>query len=688
MYGGGRGSSGFPPHNKQRPKLVTFAPRVGWAVLSYWTQLTFMIKSFLGLACALLLSLPAAAQQDDDILFTVDGSPVTVGEFRYIYTKTNGEAADFSRASVMEYLDLYERFKLKVARAREMGLDTITALQQELEGYRKQLADNYLVDREVTDQLVRELYDRQQRDIDFSHILLTVPSADPADTLAVYERARELMQRITPDNFAEMATQLSQDTYSREQGGRIGYVSAPLPRGMHRLEEALYEAADGSVIGPVRTAAGYHIALKHGSRPAYGEVEIAHILLRKDPEGDASAARQRAEEARKALAAGTDFAEVAAEYSEDDKTRNQGGYIGFFGINRYDKAFERAAFALGEDGQVSEVIESPVGFHILKRISRRGVQPLDDERPLLEAAIRQDTRFAEAQRALLERLERAYGTQTMTTNLEAYTAQLDSTFFRVDVRPNTPAGDPVLLQIGDRELRASDFNEYLVRNARLRASLERRYEVDGAADVLFDGWKDEQVKAYAEGQLEEKFPEFRALMREYREGILLFEATKLEVWDRASEDTLGLQRYFEAHRDDYRFGPRARAIRYEILAGGPAVETVMSYAATHSREEVVEQFGPEVITTSEEVLEADRLPESLAMEPGSQSAPETNVNTDTRSFLQVVEVLPARRKELQEARGYVIADYQDQLEREWVEALRKRFRVERNKKVLTKLIES
>ena len=522
-----------------------------------------MIKLISGLACALILSLPLAAQDDADVLFTVAGEPVTVGEFRYIYSKTNGEEADFSRESVMEYLDLYERFKLKVARAREMGLDTVAALQQELEGYRRQLADNYLIDREVTDKLVADLYARKQRDIDFSHLLIALPSAAPADTLDAYRRAAEIGATLTEDNFAEHARELSDDTYSKENGGRIGFVSAPLPRGMFRLERALYAAADGEVVGPVRSPAGYHLAVRHGSRPAYGEVEIAHILLRKGEGTDAEAARSRAAEAKAALDGGEDFESVAREYSEDDRTSKQGGYIGFFGINRYNKDFERAAFALERDGEVSEVIESPVGFHILRRISRRDVQPLEEERPLLEAAVRQDPRYADAQRALMERLAREYGTQAMTDNFDAYVNSLDSTFFRVDAKLERP-DDPALLEVGDRVLHVSDFADYLQRNARLRASLERGYGVADAAGVLFESWTSEQVKAYAEAQLENKFPDFRALMREYREGILLFEATRLEVWDKASEDSLGLQQYFEAHRDDYRFGPRARVTAFTL----------------------------------------------------------------------------------------------------------------------------
>ncbi len=649
-----------------------------------------MIKCIFGLALTLLCALPLTAQEDSEVLFTVDDTPVTVGEFRYIYTKTNGEEATFSRESIMEYLELYERFKLKVARAHDMGLDTVVALQNELEGYRKQLADNYLIDREVTDPLVDELYARQQEDVDFSHILFTLPSDRPEDTLAVYQRAEQIKDQLTVANFAQQAQQLSEDTYSKEQGGRIGYVSAPLPPGMHRLEEALWSAVEGKVYGPVRTAAGYHLFVRHGSRPAYGQVEIAHILVRKDPEGGAAGAEQaraKAAQATAALASGRSFEEVAAEFSEDDKTKNQGGYIGFFGINRYNKDFEEAAFALVEDGQVSEVIESPVGFHILKRISRPGVQPLEEQRPLLEAAVRQDPRFAEAQRALLQELRRQYGTDVMDQNFATYTATLDSSFF--DVRKTfTVEDDLPLMRIGDKTLKVSDFSAYLTRNARQRAGMQRGLDVGEAARSLFDTWVEQQVQAYAEEQLEVKFPDFRALMREYREGILLFEATKLEVWDKAGTDTTGLEAYFTAHRDQYQYAPRARVQFFRIRPSDSlTVEDVLTYAADHDAEETMEYFGRQDVAVEEELYEADRLPEGLAMEVGSQTAAEEDPS-GTVQLYRVVATEPARPKELQEARGYVIADYQDQLEREWVEQLRQTYAVKVNKKVLNKLIAS
>ena len=647
-----------------------------------------MIKSVLGLLLPVLLASPLLAQDDSDVLFTVAGEPVTVGEFRYIYTKTNGEEADFSRASVMEYLDLYERFKLKVARAREMGLDTVVALQNELEGYRRQLADNYLLDKEVTDKLVSELHERKQRDVDFSHILVSIPSTAPEDTLAAYRKALQIREGLTAGNFADRAAENSDDAYSKSQGGRIGYISAPLPRGMYPLENALYAARDGEVVGPVRTAAGYHLVLRHGTRPAYGEVEMAHILLRKQDGADPAAQRAEADEALAALRNGRPFEEIAAEYSEDDKTSQQGGYIGFFGINRYNKDFEEAAFALTEDGQVSEVVESPVGFHILKRISRRSLQPLAEQAPLLEATIRQDPRFAQARAALYARLEKEYGTRRDDQTYQTFVSGLDSTFFQLDTDFANADGTATVLRIGEEELALGDFIAYLRENARLKAGLERRFETEGAVAELFDAWTDQQVERYAEAQLEEEFPEFKALMREYREGILLFEATKLEVWDRAGEDSTGLQAYFDAHRDQYQFGPRARLLKYTVNTGsGTPVKEVATAAPQLSSAQLVERFGTDGLRIEEQIHEAATLPKGVRMQAGMQSAVD-QVDRNTAVFYRVAEVLPARPKELNEARGYVIADYQDQLEREWVEALRKTFAVKRNERVLAKLIES
>jgi len=122
----------------------------------------------------LLVATTMSAQTDDTVLMTVADKDVTVGEFRYIYEKNNGDGANYSPKSLNEYIDLYIKFKLKVAEAKAMGLDTISVLNKELDGYRKQLTDSYIMDKEVIKALTKELYDRKKEDIRLSHILISI----------------------------------------------------------------------------------------------------------------------------------------------------------------------------------------------------------------------------------------------------------------------------------------------------------------------------------------------------------------------------------------------------------------------------------------------------------------------------------------------------------------------------------
>ncbi|MEM6769796.1 MAG: peptidylprolyl isomerase, partial [Bacteroidota bacterium] len=420
-------------------------------------------KHIVLLVIALATASGLSAQKDSDVLFTVAGEPVTVGEFRYIYTKTNGDQADFSKASVMEYLDLYQRFKLKVARARAMGLDTVQALQKELAGYRRQLADNYLEDKQITSQLVETLYARQQSDVAFSHILFRFKKPSQEDRAGTKARAAKAMEGLTAANFAEQAKALSDDGASKDKGGRIGYVAPPFPKGLHRLEAALYDAPANTVIGPIESAAGYHLLLKHDNRPALGEVEVAHILVRKAKDAKGGDIPAKITEAQAALNEGKSFDAVAKQFSEDKKTARAGGYLGFFGINRYDPNFEKAAFALKEDGAVSPIVETSAGYHLIQRISHRGLQPLSDVRPLLEKKIKADGRFADAQKQMLVDLQDKYEVNIDEAAFGRYAALLvDSTFLSFRWKPETTRENGPLMTFGDgTKIGMETFQEFL-----------------------------------------------------------------------------------------------------------------------------------------------------------------------------------------------------------------------------------
>lgn len=654
---------------------------------------------FLLLLLVAWLPLGMQAQKNDDpVLFTVGATPVHVSEFKYIYTKTNGQNADFSKNSLEEYLDLYVKFKLKVQKAKEMRLDTLPALNSELEGYRRQLADSYLIDREVTDRLVKELYDRMQQDVELSHILIEIgtPGAEPsaADTLKAYEEALAIKKRLDKgEDFVKIAKEVSDEAQAKTSGGYVGFVNAiVLPGGFYELETAAYTVPVGKISNIVRTRAGYHILKIQSRRPARGEVEVSHILVRAE-EGKFDAAKVKIDTIYKDLQKkGAKFEELAQRFSEDELTAARDGYLGIFGIGRYERSFEDAAFALEKDNDISQPIRSSIGYHIIKRISRRTIQPLNVEKSRLENKIKQDSRYEQARVAMVERIRKENNFKAYPAVLQKFVAAQNDTFFTFRWRTPDEKPDDVLFALGVTESgkgTVAGFYDFLSRSTGKRIRMKEE-GLEKAIQDLYKEYLDETTLKFEESQLEKKYPEFKALMREYEEGILLFEATKNLVWDKASQDTIGLEKFYQTVKNNYQWEARTLTSLYKILpeARGEAPQ-IQEYAKTHTAEEVLKNYNTQektIISVEERVTER-KSGEEQTEEPGKMSV--LQINRDgTITFSKVEKLLPPELKTLKEARGYVIADYQDFLEKMWVEQLRKEYKVTINQKALQGLIKA
>lgn len=635
------------------------------------------------------------AQNDKDrVLFTVEDDPVSVEEFTYIYSKTNGDKADFSEESLQEYLDLYVKFKLKVQRAKEMQLDTIPELQQELAGYRRQLADSYLIDRAIGDKLVEEAYEHLQQDADISHILVAMKTgASPADTLAAYQKIMAAMERINKgEDFADVAREVSDDTYSKPKGGRIGFTTALYPNGLHNLEYAAFASPIGKVGGPIRSNAGYHLILVHERRPARGEMEVAHIMVRTKLDGPA-AAKAKIDSLYQLLEAGTSFDQLAKSSSEDTRTANNNGYLGFFGIGRYEKPFEDAAFALNADDTYTKPVQTSLGWHIIKRISRKEIQPFPTEKPRLEGRVRKDARFEAAKKALLVKIRKNSNFEENAGLLNEFIGALTDTFTTFRWKAPSPASTATLFSLnGDYKVTLGEYAEYMAKANRDRVTYAREGDIESVARRLYASFIDDRLLKYEESQLENRYPEFRSLMREYEEGILLFEATKMEVWDKAAQDTTGLEKFYEGVAGKYRWAPRAKTTVYRIgTKFQEEAAAIRDYAQNHTAEEVKAKFNTDEVTklvTEEETYEKFRNTDLSAIGWKVGAMTELDVNERSRNikFLKIEEIMAETNKTLSEARGYVIADYQDQLERQWVADLRKNYEVNIDQKVFRSLI--
>lgn len=652
------------------------------------------IFTLVTILAVLPLCLSAQLQQEDPVLFTVGDTDVHVSEFKYIYNKTNGQEADYSQKSLEDYLDLYIKFKLKVEKAKELQLDTIPSLQRELEGYRKQLADSYLIDREVTDKLLRELYERVQKDVELSHIFVQIGQGGRTitaqDTLDAYNRAWELKKRLDEgEAYEKLAREASDDQGAAQNDGNLGFLTAPLPNGFYELEKAAYNLPVGEISDPVRSRIGYHIIRVEQRRPARGEIEVAHILMRAENRNFEQAKTLIDEIYANLQAPDANFENIAKMRSEDEATANRGGYLGIFGIGRYEKNFEDAAFALQEDGAISEPVRTSIGWHIIKRISKRDIQPFEIEKNRLEVKIKQDSRFEEARLAMLERIREENNFTENEATLQRFIESQDSAaFFGFRWQLSDSVEDGVLFTLGDEAKKISDFATFL-KNATGKRVRLKDLGVENAVEQLYAEYVDDACMRFEEAQLEEKYPEFRSLMREYEEGILLFEATRMLVWDRASQDTVGLKAFYQKVKDRYRWNQRAVIRQYNVQpVGRSKVEQIRDYVKNNDdADEVLAQFNTDeriIITFEEKTIE--RKPE----EQGTWNVGDISgvqVNRDgVAQFYKILEVLPPRTKTLQEARGYIIADYQDYLEDLWIEELRKEYDVEVNQKVFKSLI--
>jgi len=665
-------------------------------------------RLILGLLAVICLQISLFAQKNDPVLFTVADTPVNLSEFNYIYSKTNGEKANFSRASLEEYLDLYVKFKLKVHRAKDMQLDTVPALKRELAGYRQQLANSYLVDKEVTERLVKEAYERTKKEIDISHIMVAVkPNTPKADEAAALKKINEVYAQLQKGvSFTQAAKDFSEDPYSKDKGGRLGYFAALFRQGFYEMESAAYETPVGKYSKPVRTAAGYHIIMVNKVRPSRGELTVSHILAR-HPKGKGGKATNSIESKAKIdaiykiLTSGGNFEEQAKAQSEDKATKDKGGLIGPLTTNSpVDETFKDAAFALKNNGDFTKPFQSSVGWHIVKRINKKETEEYDIAKRRLQTKILENgkkqktsafSRQAIAKTAMVNRIKKDGQFKENAAAMKSFVSSLDSSFVTPKWKVPTTGRDQVLFEFSNGlKFRSGDFADYARRSStRMRAN--KRTKMNDLVDRIYASFVEQSCLKYEESQLEVKYPEFKSLMREYEEGILLFEATKLLVWDKASQDTVGLKAFHKKNPGKYKWDERAEVTIYTLKSDDlGSREEIKTMASSNLTNQALKNMDPNKrkVAIQSKTLEKGK-DEKLAKvdwKVGSMTNWTVNPRNKAESFIRIDNILPPANKSLKEARGYVIADYQDNLEKEWLKELRKSYKVDINDKVFESMI--
>jgi peptidyl-prolyl cis-trans isomerase SurA len=690
----------------------------------------------------------------DPVLMSVDGQPVTKAEFEAIYKKNNKEAS-VTREALDEYLELFINYKLKVREAEKLGMDTISKFRTELDGYRKQLARPYLIDRELNDALIREAFDRSQQEVRASHLLVQcAPEASPEDTLAAWKRISALRDRVMRgDDFVAIAKGPggSDDPSVSKNGGDLGWFTAL--QMVYPFENAAYSTPVGEVSKPVRTRFGYHILKVTGKRPARGQMKAAHIMLRstdQDSQDKQAMAEQRIREIHRQIASGTiGFSEAALKYSEDESTNAKGGELPQFGTGKMIEEFEDAAFAL-KPGQVSEPVKSRYGWHIIKCIESIPPPGFEAAKGELKSKIARDSRAEITRKAFLDRLRKEYAYTVYPQNLKAVYALVDSSIFKKGIATTDTmlrkqvAEGPFTKGKGKRAVRYKRELAGAISGGRMLAARSRPYEemtqtMDDTVVVrdVMEGWAydrkkaakltkpvftfaggaftqkdlldqlearqrrersvpakayvdgrlaevaDERILAYEDSRLEEKYPDFRMLMKEYRDGILLFELTDQKVWGRAVKDSAGLDAFLRSNGDKFMWDTRYSCDIYACAD-----------AKVSKQVRALLKKGKRGAALSDEANKANAL--NLTIDGGTFTAEQKpflkglsakGLSADIPfegkvMMVDLKEVIAPTPKTLDEARGLITAAYQDQLEKDWIKELRAKYPVSVDKAVL------
>lgn len=711
-----------------------------------------MLK-FCSLAIIVLFSISAQAQPGsaDPVLMTVDGKPVTRGEFEAIYKKNNKDAS-VTKEALDEYLELFMNYKLKVREAESLGMDTVTKFRNELEGYRKQLARPYLIDRELNEALMQEAYDRMGQEVRASHILVSVgPEAPPEDTLAAWKKITELRERVVKgEDFAATAKSKggSDDPSVAKNGGDLGYFSAL--QMVYPFETAAYTTPVGEVSKPVRTRFGYHIIKVADKRPARGQVKVAHIMLRsteEDPgEKQKTDADRIAEMNRQIKAGEITFADAAMKFSEDESSNTKGGELPMFGTGKMIEEFEDASFALKADGDMSEPVKTRYGWHIIKRMEYKAPPTFEEAKGELKNKIGKDSRADITRNAFLQKLKTDYGVQVKKENVKPLYALVDTTIFKKGLIENDTLIRKELVEgvykkgglsykrelsgmIKDGKLVTSSSRQYdeltqtmedtivvrdmvegwsydrtkasklnkpvvvirdrtltqldLLNHMEERQRRERTVPVKEYVDAKFTEFVDEQVLKYEDEHLEEKYTDFRMLMKEYRDGILLFELTDEKVWGRAVKDTTGLEAFHQANTKDFMWDTRYDVDIYTCSNASVAKDLRALYKKG--------KRGAELTTALNEkdplALSIETGKYSLEQKPFLSQVTKPGMSTDLAldgsvMVVDMKKIEPPTPKTLDEARGAITAAYQDSLEKAWVAELRAKYPVVIEKDVL------
>ncbi len=644
------------------------------------------IKQLLfAVACAISFSINAQT------LFTYANKKADAKEFIRAYNKVYPEGTVINKEkSVREYLALYINSKLKIHEAYEKKQDTLPAFVEELNSLRQQVMGNYMSDPESYNALVNEAFIRSQKDVQVQHIYIPYKIQNNISDSAVAKLKinEAYMELSSGKKFDEVALKFSADPSVVRNKGNIGFITVfSLP---YQFENIIYGLSPGKYSAPYKSKLGFHIFKNMSERKPVGKIKAAQILLSLPPGSDEQSIKKHAllaDSLYKRLLKGDDFAKMAATFSNDYISAASGGQMAEFSVGSFDPEFETAVFSLPANGAISKPFLTSHGYHIVKRITLTTPVAVKNKKALdeIKNKLDKDERINLTRELLISRVILKAGFTQASTDRAQLKAFIDST---VDGK-KPPAGnmitnEMVLLAVGEEQKKVSDLVAY---------GQTSRLQPDGSGlksiDQLLEELKQLAALDCYKNHMEKYNEEFAQQMNELKDGNLFFDIMMKEVWNKAQADTAGQLNYYNANLKKYMWKNSVAAVIFYCGDELTAIEIKKAISKNPtSWKTAIENFGDRATADSGR-FESSKIPglKKVVPKPGMITAIEKNKDDNSAAFAYILKVYttPAQ-KTFAEAKGDVITNYQDELDTQWVNALKKKYPVVVDQKVLQSLI--
>ena len=659
------------------------------------------LRTWLIALCIMMApSLLSAQSYAKKTLITIGDKEISAKEFMDTYEKNNVKTDVIDKKNVDEYLGLYIDFKLKVTEAEDLKMDTVPSFVKELKNYRDQLAKPYFSNDDITEELVKEAYERIQYDINAAHILIKCDAkAMPADTLAAYNKAMSVRERILKgEDFGAVAVEMSDDPSARDMAeipgvrrayignrGELGYFSAFDM--VYPFETGVYTTEVGEVSMPVRSDFGYHVIKVNSKTPALGIIRAAHIFIASDPNDPNTADSILSAKANniynELMKDQGQWSEFVKRYSEDKGTVANNGVLSPFRVNQIVPEFITAVKSL-EIGGISAPVKTNFGYHIIRLVATTPPSDFETEKAKLEERVGRDMRAKISEDIAMKRIMKDNGFKENTKVKDEYIATIDSTLAMGMYQPEEIDSSKLIFTLGDEECKLEEFVDYIVGNQRRQGFLSST----AYAYELYDSFLKEKVFAYEDANLENKYPEFKTLVQEYHDGILLFSLMEEQVWNKAVEDTTGLNEYYERNKSNYMWNDRVKAIVMTSTDKGNVDELIAFLSGDVTIDSVSAYLKNSKVKASVRYSfyqKGDNINiDAMEWKEGVLNTFESTVDNSTQ-LIKIVEVRPSEPKTFKEAKGLVTSGYQAELETLWLQQLREKYPVNVNQKLLKKV---